>query len=123
VTTVLLIEDDDDVRLLVRLLLRPHADLELVAEAPRTEDAMDLALGPGPDVVILDHHLAGGRFGLEAAPDLKARWPAARIVLFSAVDLQERAAASPAIDGYVRKDDLHSLVPCVQRLAPEPVAI
>jgi DNA-binding NarL/FixJ family response regulator len=123
VTTVLLIEDDDDLRLLVRLVLRPHADLELVAEAPSAEEAMALPLDLGPDVIVLDQHLGGGRFGLDAAPDLKARWPGTRIILYSAVDLTPLADRSAAVDRFVRKDDLGILVAALQELGRQPVAV
>jgi DNA-binding NarL/FixJ family response regulator len=107
---VLLIEDDADMRLLVRILLQPSADVDVVAEAACSEDALELdADEVDPDVIVLDHHLAGGMAGIDAAPRLRARWPEARIVLFSGVDLHREAARCPALDGFVRKDELAGL--------------
>jgi DNA-binding NarL/FixJ family response regulator len=107
---VLLIEDDADMRLLVRIVLQPSVDVALVAEAARAEDALELdGQEVDPDVIVLDHHLAGGMDGIDAAPQLRDRWPEAAIVLFSGVDLHREAARCPSIDGFVRKDELASL--------------
>ena len=115
-TTLLLIEDDADMRLLVRLTLRPAHDIEIVAEAACTEDALDLAVDLDPDVIVLDHHLAGARAGIDAVPDLKARWSRSRILLFSGIDLSREADRSPDIDGFVGKDELRSLLAALQKL-------
>ena len=80
--TVLVVDDDAGIRRLVR------TGLEL--EHLRVLEAASLAqvravLSEAVDAVVLDRLLADGD-GLSLLPELKARWPHARIVLHSAFD-------------------------------------
>jgi two-component system nitrate/nitrite response regulator NarL len=80
------------------------AGLELVIERHLPEagfrafssiEAATGAAGAHPDAVLLDIEL-DGRDGIEAVPDLRTAWPAARIILISShvdAEIVERAAA------------------------------
>ena len=112
----MIVEDDLDMRLLIRITLERDDRLEVVGEASSAEEALDLARTLEPGLIVLDHAIEGTLSGLEAAPLLKAAAPNAKILLFTAYDLEREARAEPAIDGYLRKDDLDLLLPTVERL-------
>jgi DNA-binding NarL/FixJ family response regulator len=84
VKVLLVVEDDPEIRLLLRFEFDRDPDLQIQGKAAEAESAIALARSIQPALVILDHRLAGEVTGLEAAPRLKALVPGARMVLFSA---------------------------------------
>jgi DNA-binding NarL/FixJ family response regulator len=52
--SLLIVDDDEDYRLLVRLAVAGDARLEVVGEASTTPEAIELARNIHPDVVLLD---------------------------------------------------------------------
>lgn len=118
------VEDDPDMQVLISMLLRRDLRMGLLGQASSAESALALLSQPGvqeafrssPGVIILDHGIEGDVMGLDAAPLLKAKAPAAKILLFSAFDLASEAARDPAVDDYLRKDQVERLLPRVQRL-------
>ena len=113
---LVLVEDEADVRLLVRALLAPDPRLEIVGEAASAEEAIELAQTIEPGLIILDHMLDGPLTGLEAAPELKAAAPNSKILLYSALDLRREARAEPAVDAYLSKDQPVRLLSTAQQL-------
>ena len=113
---VLLVEDDRAIRVFVEILLSTEPDLELVGTAGSAERAIELVAELAPDLVLLDHQLDGPLTGVEAAPRLKVAAPGVLVLLCTALDLAGQAAAEPAIDGYLRKDDLVDLLDVVRAL-------
>jgi len=113
---LVVVEDDVDMRLLIHVTLERDPRLEIVGEAASAEQAIELARSQEPGLIVLDHSIEGTMTGLQAAPLLKEAAPQAKILLFTAYDLAAEAAAEPAVDGYLRKDDLNQLVPTVDRL-------
>ena len=113
---LLVVEDDPDMRLLIRATLNRNPGLVVFGEATSAEAALDLARTNDPGLIILDHSLDGKMTGLAAAPLLKQAAPAAKILLFTAYDLAAEARAEPAVDAYLRKDDIHRLLPTVEHL-------
>lgn len=82
---VVLVEDEPDVRALVRIHLDGLGQgFEVVAEVGTAEAAFDSCDRLRPEVIVLDNQLAGDLAGVEAAPLLKAGSPGAVIVLYSA---------------------------------------
>lgn len=119
---LVMVEDDPEYRLLIRVTLGADPRFEMSGEAPSIQMAIELAREVEPRLIILDHSLQGEMAGLAAAPRLKAAAPDAKILLFTAHDLEQEARREPAIDAYVRKDDLARLLPTAQRLLGlEPV--
>lgn len=102
---VLLVDDNADIRLLVRIGLESSGGFTVVGEACDGQEAVD-ALDRGcPDVVLLDLAMPV-MDGFETLPLLKARCPHSRVVIYSASDsptTRERVASSGG-DGYLRKD-------------------
>lgn len=118
-----IVEDEPDVRMLVRLTLSRDPRLEILGEVTSAEEAIELAQRSRPGVVLLDHSLDGALTGLQAAPLIKQVSPTSRIVLFTAYDMAAEARDEPAVDAFLRKDRLRELVAVVDELLGlEPVA-
>lgn len=113
---LVLVEDDPDYRLLIRVAIGVDPRFEMSGEAPTVETGIELAREAHPRLIILDHDLEGEMVGLSAAPKLKAAAPDAKILLFTAYDLEAEARREPAIDAYLRKDEIGKLLPTAQRL-------
>lgn len=76
---VLLVDDDAVVRTLLRALLEEHADLQVVGEASDGEEAVVLAEGYRPDVILMDIHLPRVN-GVEATRHIKKKLPQSVII-------------------------------------------
>jgi DNA-binding NarL/FixJ family response regulator len=90
---VLVVDDDPDYRLLVRLALQPGDGFDVVAEAGDGPAAVVAARREQPDVVLLDCRLPGPD-AFDVLPDLRAAAPEARIVLVSGHDAADLRVAS-----------------------------
>lgn len=115
-TVVAIVDDEADIRMLIRAALRRDPRIGVQGEATSADEAVELAKVLQPAVVILDHDLDGNVTGLEAAPGIKAASPASKVLLFTAYDMAADAAASPSVDAYLRKDRVADLVRTVQGL-------
>lgn len=113
---LVIVEDEADMRLFVRLTLSRDTRLEILGEATTAEEAIEQAATLDPGLIVLDHGLDGELTGLAAAPLLKAAAPSSKILLFTAYDMAAEARAEPAIDAYLRKDELGRLLSVVQKL-------
>ncbi|HVE98809.1 MAG TPA: response regulator [Mycobacteriales bacterium] len=113
---LVVVEDEEDIRLLIRLLLRDDPRIELFGEASSAQEAIELARSAHPGLIILDHSIDGDVMGLQAAPLLKEAAPEAKILLFTAFDLQKEAEAEPAVDGFLSKSNMDRLLPTVQTM-------
>ncbi len=84
--SVLVVDDEPDMRLLARTLLE-RAGLDVVGEAADGSQALErfnaLDPPPVPTVVVLDNRMPG-LTGLEVAEQMLVRHPSQMIVLFSA---------------------------------------
>lgn len=118
------VEDDRDVRTLVRVNLAEDPRLQILGEVASAEEAIELArhAGPGLGLIILDHSLSGPLTGLEAAPRLKELAPGAKIILFTAHErLRVKATEDPSIDAFLlktRSDELLGLAERLMGLSP-----
>lgn len=113
---LVIVEDEQDMRVLIRALLSADPRLEILGEATSAAAAIELARSLDPGLIVLDHFIDGPVHGLDAAPALKEVAPAAKIILFSAYDLAARARRSAAVDAYLPKDQPQELLPLAQRL-------
>ena len=115
-SVLVIVEDDADVRLLIKLMLKVDPRLEISGEGVTAADAVELAQTAAPDLIILDHYIDGPVMGLDISPQLKMAAPGAKILLFSSHDLSAEVARQPAIDAFLRKDRMDALLPTVQSL-------
>jgi CheY-like chemotaxis protein len=112
---VLVVEDDQGLRRMVRLLLEDHFDV--VGEAPGGREAVALARHHQPDIVLLDLAMPGVG-GLEALPLIRAVAPDAKVVVLSGLDpgdIADEAVVCGAA-GYVQKGNPEHLVEEVNRI-------
>lgn len=86
---VLVVDDDADVRMLVRQMLSKAPGWICVGEAADGVAAVELANVTAPDVVVLDLNMPvlGGE---EALPQLRCVAPGAMVVIFTAYHLDEK---------------------------------
>lgn len=116
--SVLLVDDSDDVRRLLRLSLRSHGGFEVVGEAATGAEAAELAARHRPDVIVLDLGLPD-LTGKDLLTRIRRQAPTSRIVIFSGSDTDrpwfERRSA-----GYVLKDvELDQLISVLARAATD----
>jgi len=102
---VLVVDDHTLVRSGLRLLLEAEPDVVVDGEAGDAEQAIRLARLHKPDVILLDIVMPG-RSGLDAAPDLLATAPKAKILVLSMQDDPSyvRQAFSAGASGYLLKE-------------------
>lgn len=120
---LVVVEDEPDMRMLISMMLARDPRLELMGEAASAAEALEVLDTVDPGLIVLDHGIEGDVMGLQAAPMLKAKAPASKILLFTAFDMRREAEEEPAVDGYLRKDRITELLPTVQELLdlqPEP---
>lgn len=113
---LVVVEDDPDMRLLIRATLQREARLEISGEAADAATAIELARGAQPGLVILDHSIEGDVMGLEAAPLIKQVAPQSKILLFTAYDMHDAASKEPAVDAFLPKSRIGELLSTVRAL-------
>jgi chemotaxis response regulator CheB len=107
--TVLLVEDDDDIRALVRTRLDLDGRFTVVAEAWNGAHAVGQTKVHQPDVVVLDV-LMPVLDGAKALPLIRGIVPRAAIITFSALPAEHpRVAPLRDSDGHVCKTETASL--------------
>ena len=117
---VLLVDDVADVRRLVRIALRFHGGFEVVGEARAGLQAVDLATELHPDVVLLDLGLPD-LAGRDVLTRLREIVPAAKVVVFTGMDHEDRDWFEEHAAGYVLKsEDLDYLVDLLDDLGRNP---
>lgn len=87
--STLIVDDNEDMRRLVRLLVDLTDGLEIVGEATQGEEALALFAAHRPDVVVLDHRLPDVP-GIDVAERILEQDPGVSVLLFSAF-LDDRA--------------------------------
>ena len=101
---VLLVDDHQLLTGSLSALLSREPDIEVTGIAGTVAEAKALAR-ERVDVVLMDYRLPDGT-GAEATRAIKARWPAARVVMLTAVHDDETILESiqAGADGYLTKD-------------------
>jgi DNA-binding NarL/FixJ family response regulator len=79
---VLICDDNEGLRGMLRSVLELRPSLRTVGEAGDGNEAVDAAARLQPDVILLDLAMPN-RSGLECLPELRRVAPAARIIVFS----------------------------------------
>lgn len=102
--TVVLADDAEDVRLMLRLALQREGDISIVGEAADGTRVVQLAAAHQPSAVVLDLEMPGGG-GIEAVAAIHRVAPRAKIIVVSGHDRSsnwEQASAAGAA-AYVQK--------------------
>jgi DNA-binding NarL/FixJ family response regulator len=102
---ILLVDDHAVVRDGVALWVSQTPDLEVCGTADQTLDALQYVENLKPDIVVTDIGMPG-RDGLELTKDIKARWPALPVLIFSVHDetLYAGRALRAGARGYCNKN-------------------
>ncbi len=116
--TVLVVEDDESLRMLCRINL--ELENYRVLEADTVDRATALVSAEPIDVVLLDLHV-GERHGTELLPVLRAERPDAAVCLLSGTS-EADPPDEEGVDGFIRKPfELDVLTETVARLASRSV--
>lgn len=101
---VVVVDDNDDVRMLLRVELGRDARFEVVGEAVDGNEAIALADALRPDLMVLDRSMPG-LGGIEALPEIRRRSPETGIILYTAHSdaLTDQAALSAGALGVLDK--------------------
>ena len=105
-----IVDDEEDLRFLVRAALSRHGGLYVAGEASDGESAIAEVEQLGPDVVVLDQMMPGID-GLETARRILAVRPQQRIVLFTAFldDTLRGAASAVGVSACMSKSQMKQL--------------
>jgi DNA-binding NarL/FixJ family response regulator len=116
----LLIADDNEfVRMIVRTLLTCRRDWQVCGEAANGREAIAKVGELSPDIVILDLTMPVMN-GFEAAKQIRRIAPCTKIVLFSVHELL-RTAAEVGADAFVSKgSSAQELIAAIERVIGEP---
>jgi DNA-binding NarL/FixJ family response regulator len=102
---VLICDDQEMMRVGLRMVVESQPDLTVVGEAADGLRAIDAAAECRPDVILLDVRMPG-LDGVTAAGRIRAALPATRILMITTFDLDEYAFAAlrAGADGFLVKD-------------------
>jgi CheY-like chemotaxis protein len=114
--SALIVDDDVDFRMLVRILIERADDgLRVAGEAANGEDALRMWGDIQPDVIVLDHHMPG-LSGLEVAEIILGEQPDQPIVLFTAYagDRSVLGAMDSGVRAVLGKQDWSQLIDTIR---------
>lgn len=104
---ILLVDDEPDILLLLQAMLTAPS-WEVVGKAADGATAVRVATDMKPDVAVVDYMMPG-MHGMELAEHLKGVQPDCDVILFSAYDVRDEAAASSFVDHFLPKTDVGRL--------------
>jgi len=90
IRTLVLVDDDDAMRRLVRIRLEETGQFRVVGEGADGDVAIELAKRHGPDVMVMDVTMPGTD-GLAALPGVRAASPQTRVIVLTALNDPEVA--------------------------------
>jgi DNA-binding NarL/FixJ family response regulator len=104
-TRILLVDDQELLRMGFRMVLEAQSDLDVVGEAGDGREAVALAGSLDPDVILMDVRMPV-MDGVEATRELVASGGRARIIILTTFDLDEYAYAAlrAGASGFLLKD-------------------
>lgn len=108
---MLICDDADAVRRLLRLIIELDPDLRVVGEARDGREAITESTRLEPDVVLLDLSMPG-LTGLEALPMIKASVPATRVIVFTGLSgsFIEKEVIDAGADSFLQKGALPTAI-------------
>ena len=116
-TRVLIVDDDDAVRVLIRRFLETESSFEVAGEAGNPDDALLVASQVEPDLVTMDYRMPGGT-GDDCIRAMKSRWPNIHVLALTSA---EPDAAKKMIDAgaYAAIDKAHMelVIPAMYQVA------
>ena len=122
---ILLVDDQQLIRLGFGLVLGAEDDLSVIGEASNGAEAIDLAARLRPDVILMDVRMPG-LDGIEATRRIVAAHPDSRIIILTTFDLDESAfgALRAGASGFLLKDALpHELTSAIRAVHAGDAAV
>jgi YesN/AraC family two-component response regulator len=117
--TVLIVDDDKDLRYMLKYLIETTSDFEVVGDAGNGEEAIAVVGQINPDVVVMDVQMPV-MDGVAATKRIKELYPSVHIVGLTAFgqypELMLGAGASKCL---LKNESYTSLVPTLNRLKEE----
>ena len=109
----------------IRQFLQMEGEIEVIGEASDGQELLALLEVCSPDVALVDTRMPG-MGGVEAAREIRDRFPQVRVLILSAFD--DRDVVIGALDagarGYILKDrDAHQLIEAVQAVVDGQVIV
>ncbi len=104
-TSILLVDDQELLRMGFRMVLEAQPDLEVAGEAGDGGEALELVARLEPDVVLMDVRMPG-MDGVEATRRIVAAGERSRVIILTTFDLDEYAYAAlrAGASGFLLKD-------------------
>ena len=104
-TSIVLVDDQELLRMGFRMVLEAQPDLELVGEAGDGQEALDVVGRLQPDVVLMDVRMPG-LDGVEATRRIVERGDRSRVIILTTFDVDEYAYAAlrAGASGFLLKD-------------------
>jgi CheY-like chemotaxis protein len=114
---ILIADDDEDSRRVIRWLIESRTAWEVCGEAVNGFDAIEKARTLSPDLILLDYSMPTMN-GIETGAALKAMLPRVPVILFTGTDARaiESAAISVGILAVVPKADIGRLARHLENL-------
>jgi DNA-binding NarL/FixJ family response regulator len=115
--SVVVVEDDPDIQVLIATIFSMDPRFDVTGLADTAEEAIEMVRTTKPEVIVLDHGLAGSLTGADAVPQFKEAAPQAKIILFTAhANLQAQVSEQPEVDAFLLKTETGELLPLAQQL-------
>jgi DNA-binding NarL/FixJ family response regulator len=113
--TIVVVDDEEQYREIVRFLIASVSDVIVVGEAANGEEALSVALRERPDIVITD--LVMPRLnGIELTKRIRQELPQTRVILMSSFpeDAYRLMASDSGADAFVSKQVIYdNLLPAI----------
>ena len=116
---ILIADDHYIVRMGLIGLVSTEPDMEVIAEAADGSQAVDLFFKHNPDLALMDSRMPV-KNGVQAIAEIRARYPAARVLMLTAFDGDEdiHKALEAGAQGYVLKSSTgEKLIPAIRAVA------
>jgi DNA-binding NarL/FixJ family response regulator len=116
--STVIVDDQDDIRLLLRLVLSGDDQIDLTGEASNGEDALDRCAELEPEVLVLDQMMPG-MSGLDVVRELRRRGSTSRVLLCTAYlsDALREEALGVGVEQCISKLDVTGIPSAIRHLA------
>ena len=101
-TKIMIVDDSLRARCALKALISQQAGINVTAEAPNGQEAIQSISKQKPDIVLMDIRMPV-MDGLDATKAIKARWPQIKIVLLTMYPEYQTEALAAGADAFLMK--------------------